>query len=320
MNFGRYVLRRLAWTGLGALIILTGAFLLFAYTPDPQLAFVRWANANNATAQEQAVNAYQAARNYNEPLLQRYVTWMLSYITLDLGTTLNGRPVIDVLVESGTVTLVYLVPGILLGNILGILAGHLAAMRGGIADAITSTLSYVGLGIPAFFLGEVTILVFIRKLSWYRTYYDTRFGLWSADNLVTLTLPALVVALNIFAVQMRYSRAETLEFVSADFVKTLRANGAGFRDRSKHVLRNASLPLISLFFTETLTILFITVYVVELVFRVPGLGQVAFAALNNRDFALILATTLIPVFIGLVGNLIQDIAYAVLDPRIDSSE
>lgn len=314
MNFGRYLARRLAWTVFAAYVVLTAAFLLFAYTPDPDLALVEFYGG------EGAAEAYRAARNYDEPLLGRYLTWLVSYTTFDLGTTLGGRPVTDVLVERGTVTLVYLVPGLLLGNAAGVLVGHLSAMRGGVADAVASTLSYVGLGVPAFFLGEVTVMVFIRELSWYRTYYDTRFGLWTADNLVTLTLPALVVALNVFAVQMRYSRAETLEFVSADFVKTLRANGARFRERSRHVLRNASLPLVSLFFTETLTILFVTVYVVEIVFRVPGLGRTAFTALTNRDFALVLATTLIPVFVGLLGNLAQDVAYALLDPRVGDGE
>lgn len=314
MNAGRYVLGRLAWTAFAGYLVLTVAFLVFAYTPDPTQAIVEFYRG------QEALEAYRAARNYDAPLLRRYATWMESYLTLDLGTTLSGRPVTDVLAEAGEVTLVYLVPGVLLGNTLGVLAGHLAAMRGGVADAVTSTLSYAGLGVPAFFLGEVAVVIFIQELSWYRTYYDPRFGLWTADNLVTLTLPALVVALNVFAVQMRYARAETLEFVSADFVKTLRANGAGFRERSRHVLKNASLPLVSLFFTETLAILFLTVYVVELVFRVPGLGQVAFGALTDRDLALVLATTLIPVFVGLIGNLIQDIAYTLLDPRVDDTD
>lgn len=314
MNVGRFVARRIAWTVIAAFLVLTGAFLLFAFTPDPDQVLVQF------FAGERAADAYAAARNYDRPILDRYLTWLVSYATLDLGTTVDGRPVTTVLREAAPVTLVYLVPGLLIGNLLGVLVGHLAAMRGRVADAVASAVSYVGFGIPAFFLGELAIVVFIRELSWYRTYYDPRFGLWSPDNLVTLTLPAFVVALNVFAVQLRYARAETLEFASADFVKTLRAAGAGFRDRSRHVLRNASLPLVSLFFTETLTVLFVTVYAVELVFRVPGLGELAFRALTDRDFGLILATTLIPVFVGLVGNLVQDVLYAVLDPRVGDGE
>lgn len=310
MSVARYLLRRVVWTVVASLIVLTAAFLLFRFVPDPTLTLVRFFGG------KEAADAYAAARNYNAPILQQYVHWMVNYLALDLGTTLGGRRVEAVLAERAPPTLVYLVPGLFLGNLLGILTGHLAAMRGGLTDAVTSTLSYLGQGVPAFFMGELAVVVFIENLLWYRMYWDDRYGLWTAENLVSLSLPALVVALNVFVVQLRYSRAETLEFASADFVRTFRASGAGFFDRSRHILRNASLPLISLFVTETLTVIFVTIYVVEVVFRVPGLGELALIALKQRDFALILATTLIPVFAGLFGTLVQDILYAFIDPRI----
>lgn len=311
MRFARYVAGRVAWTVFAGYVVLTLTFLLFAFTPDPNEAFVAWGGG------EGAAEAYAAARNYDEPLLQRYATWLLAYATLDLGTTVGGQSVTATILDRAPFTLVYLVPGILLGNFGGVLVGHLAGMlRGSKFDVGVSTLSYVGLGVPAFFLGEFAVATFIFKLSWLRTFYDTRFGLWTADNLVTLILPMAVVAINVLAVQLRYARAETAEFVNADFVKTFRAAGAGFTDLARHVFRNTLLPLVSLFFLETLTVLFVTVYVVELVFRVPGLGNLAFSAIQRRDIALIIATTLIPAYVGLVGNLIQDVAYAYFDPRV----
>ncbi|WP_435156094.1 ABC transporter permease subunit [Haladaptatus sp. DFWS20] len=121
---------------------------------------------------------------------------------------------------------------------------------------------------------------------------------------------------NLLAVQIRYTRSTSLEYVPAEFVKTLHSNGASACDVGRHVLRNAALPLVSLFFAETATILFITILVVEMVFGLPGFGTLTFNAIKARDPGLILATTMIPIFIGLAGNLIQDIAYAVLDPRV----
>ncbi len=146
--------------------------------------------------------------------------------------------------------------------------------------------------------------------------WDPRFGLWTPQNFPFLAFPLLVVMTNLLAVQIRYTRSTSLEYVPAEFVKTLHSNGASACDVGRHVLRNAALPLVSLFFAETATILFITILVVEMVFGLPGFGTLTFNAIKARDPGLILATTMIPIFIGLAGNLIQDIAYAVLDPRV----
>ena len=299
------------WTVFAAYLVLTGAFLLFVFTPDAtEQVTVRFYGL------QQALSAYDGPQ-LGAALFERYVSFLVGYLTLDLGTTMRGEPVADAIARTAPITLTYVVPGILLGNLLGVAAGHVAGMVRGKTDALVSTLSYVGNGVPAFFLGEFAVATFITQLSWYETYYDSRFELLSADNLVSLTLPAAVVAVNILAVQARQSRAQTVEFADAEFVKTFRAGGARLRDQSRHVLRNAALPLLSLFVTETLTILFISIVVVELVFRVPGLGQLTYDAIVRQDLPLILATTLIPVFVGLLGNLAQDVAAALLDPRTE---
>jgi peptide/nickel transport system permease protein len=312
MGTARYVLKRVGWTVLASYLVLTAAFLLFVFTPNPtEQATVRFFGL------QQALETYQGPE-LTATLFDRYVEWLVSYATLDLGTTRGGTPVESVIADTAPITLTYLVPGLVLGNLLGVAFGHFSGMIRGRLDDFVSTLSYTGISVPAFFIGEFSIAVFISQLSWYQTYYNPKFGLWSPENLVSLTLPAAVVTVNVLAVQARYTRAQTLEFGTADFVKTFRANGAGFLDRSRHVLRNAALPLVSLFFTEALTVLFITAIVVELVFRVPGLGDLTYNAIVGQDLALIFATTMIPVFVGLFGNLLQDVLYAVLDPRVDS--
>ncbi|MFC4451723.1 ABC transporter permease [Halorussus aquaticus] len=319
-----FLAKRIAWTMFAAYLILSGAFFVFAYTPDPNKALVSFGAANPDDPEnmsedsQQAVEAYEEARNYDEPVLQRYGRWMVSYATLDWGTSrTTGQPVTDALAKRIPVTLVYLVPAVVLSTLLGVGVGLVSAMNpNGVVDRVSAALSYVGLGVPGFVLGELLLLVSIMEFSWYRAYYDTRFGLWTGDNLASLALPSLVVALNLLAAQARYARAESREYLPAEFVKTLRASGADARTIGRHVLRNAALPLMTVFFAELLTVLFLTVYVIEVVFRIPGVGDLAYQAIQRRDVATILATTLLPAFVALSGNLLQDFAYTLLDPRV----
>lgn len=330
MSLRWYVIRRTLWTVFAAYLVLSAAFFLYAYTPDPNEQLVEFGAGVTAAisgedpteAQLEAGKAYREARNYDEPVLDRYANWMIGYTTLNWGYSFDhGQPVTDVIADRLPVTLVYLVPGILLALLLGLGIGLAAATRrGGLIDRVGTATAYAGVGLPHFFLAELLIVVAITEVGWYGAMWDDRYGLWSPENLAALSLPMIVVAANLLAVQVRYTRSESLEFVPADFVKRLRASGASGWRVARHVLRNAALPLLSVFFTETLTVLFVTVYVIEVVMEVPGLGQVAYNAIFTRDIGIILATTFIPVMVGLVGNLIQDIAYTALDPRVSYDE
>lgn len=326
MNLRWYVLRRVAWTVFAAYLLLTGAFLMFAYTPDPNEALVRFGAGvgaeNPVEAQEEAIAAYREARNRDVPVLERYRDWMVGYATFDWGHSYSrGEPVADLIADRLPVTLAYLVPAVVLATLAGVVLGLVAAFdRHGVVDVSVTSLSYLGLGLPAFFLGELLIAVALRQFGWYGVMWDTRYGLWTRQNLTSLALPGLVVAANLLAVQVRYARAEALEYLPADFVRRLRAGGASTLDVARHVLRNAALPLVSLVFTEMLAVLFVSIFVLEVVFDVPGVGALAYSAIQQRDTGVVLATTLIPAFVGLFGNLIQDVAYTVLDPRVDYDE
>lgn len=313
---------------LAAYLVLSGAFIMFAYTPDPNKALVKFSAGGEAVgdptmnvseAAKEAVQAYEEARNYDKPVLQRYKNWMVGYATLNWGWSVSrGEPVVDVIADRAPVTLVYLVPAILLSVFGGVAVGlYAAANPGGLFDRFATAVAYVGFGLPSFWLGVWIPIIAVERLHWYQVFYDTRYGLWTVENLGALAVPMVVVALGMLPVQIRYARTESLEYYHAEFVRTLRANGAGLRDVLRHVLRNALLPLTSLFVAEVLTILFVTVYVVEVVLGIPGLGRAAYSAIEQRDIGLILATTILPVLVGLVGNLLQDIVQVLLDPRID---
>lgn len=316
MSFSRYVTQRLLWTLFATWVMLSLTFVVFVIVPDPTVEFIRWAAPMES--QEEAVQAYKASRNYDEPFVDRYLSWMWSYVTLEWGYSFTyNEPVMDVLARKAPVTLVYLVPSIIIASVTSVILGLAAALKpDGIFDTLTSALAYVGFGIPVFFTGELFIILLIDHLNLFIVQIDSRYGLWTMENISVVLLPIPIVTLNLLAVQVRYVRAEALGTLSEDFVKTLKSTGADSRLIARAVLRNIAVPLLSVFFMEVLTVLFVTVYVVEVVFTVPGLGLTAYQAIGDRDIGLILATTFIPVLVGLFGNLFQDIAFTVIDPRI----
>lgn len=325
MKLRWFVLGRLAWTAVAVWALLTVGFLVYAYTPDPNVDLVRFAagqgalqdGGNVSAAQEEAVAAYREARNYDQPVLERYARWVVNYATLNWGWSfMENRPVRAVLADTGLVTLAYLVPGLVVGTLFGAVVGVAAAVDRGPLDRLATVVAYAGVGTPAFLLAELSLLVAVEQFGWLGVRWDARYGLWTAQNADAVAVPGVVVALNVFAVQVRYARAEALEYLPADFVKRLRASGASTYHRARHVARNAAVPLVSLFFTETLGLLFVTIYVVEVVTGVPGVGKVFYDAVQNKDIGLVLASILLPSLVVLLGNLLQDLLYAVLDPRV----
>lgn len=310
----RYVLTRLVWSAVAAWVVLTATFLLVTLTPDPNEVIVAWAAGKDA----EAVQAWQEARNYDQPLYARYWLWLTSYASLDLGTSLNGEPITKLFAETIPVTAVYVIPAVVVSSIGGIGVGlYTAVRRGGYLDRIVTAFVYSGFGLPVFWLGEMAIAIAIQEVGWVEIAWDDRYGLWHPVNLQSTVLPALVVSVNLLAIQARYTRAEALEFVPAAFVRTLRASGARTRDVARHVLRNAALPLVSLLCIEGLALLLITVYVVEAVFGLPGVGALAHDAILSRDIGIVLAATMLVALVGVLGNLLQDVLYVWLDPRVD---
>jgi peptide/nickel transport system permease protein len=161
------------------------------------------------------------------------------------------------------------------------------------------------------------ILVFGVQLHFFKTYYDTSYPIWSAANLKQLVLPVLTLAVGSFAAYTRYTRSSMLDNLRKDFVTTARAKGLPERTViGKHVFRNAMLPLVTIIMYDLGSIVFGGAYLTEIVFGIPGLGQVSFNAIFANDYAVVVAVTLIGTFLVLLINLLTDIIYTYLDPRI----
>jgi peptide/nickel transport system permease protein len=171
---------------------------------------------------------------------------------------------------------------------------------------------YVLLGVPAFmtiyYLRFVsgTQLIAVQGL-------QIRF-----PELGTQTVAILAVAFGLLAGQVRFVRGAVLDEVGNEFVKLLRAKGSTPRTLARHLLRNAAIPIISLSVAEMLGVLMLNIYVIESVLGIPGLAEASLRAVRRPDIRLAIWTTMVLVFIGLVGNLIQDVLYGYLDPRIRS--
>ena len=160
--------------------------------------------------------------------------------------------------------------------------------------------------------------VFGVELGWFPVVFDSDLPFFSLGMARQLVLPVVVLVTGTIAGIMRYSRAEALEYVEAEFVKTAKSKGAdGYRILTRHVLRPAAVPLMTILVGDILGIFLAASYLVEVVFGIPGLGQLSYNAIIAQDTSLVLGTTLIFTFISVIGNLIQDVAYTVLDPRID---
>ena len=231
----------------------------------------------------------------------------------------RSQPVMTAIANAIPYTAVYSVPTTILSILVGLAVGlYSATHQYTRTDYAATFFAFFGYAIPNFWFGIILLLVFAVQLGWFPVVFDPDVPFLSLAMARQLVLPVVVLVTGTIAGIMRYSRAEALEYVEAAFVKTAKAKGASeFRILTRHILRPASVPLMTILVGDILGIFLAASYLVEVVFGIPGLGQLSYNAILTQDTALVLGTTLIFTFVSVVGNLLQDIAYTVLDPRID---
>lgn len=311
------VIRRVFWMIMTVWIVLTLAFFLFTIKPDPDIALVQFGAGPSEEAQREAVQAYRERHNYDVPVMKRYLKWIGNYATLQWGETLRGEPILGEISRSVKITLIYLIPSLLVSTVAALAIGvYMALHRGGFADKLGTALAYGGYGVPIFFAAEMTLGVLVHKYELVSLIFDHRFELFTPTNIDVFILPMVLVTGHLMAIQLVFIRSEVIEKLNADFMKTFTASGARPLDLARHALRNSTVPLISAFFTQFLTIVYIDIIVVEVAIGPPGFGALTFQAFTNQDIGLILGVAFVPLIVGIVGNFIQDIAYTVLDPRV----
>jgi peptide/nickel transport system permease protein len=315
-----YVVRRLLWAGFATFVILSATWALLTALPNQTVAQLQFQAAQSGGSAEAAAEAFRESRGLDRPLYVQYADYMSNMLTLNWGwSESRSQTVMAAILEAIRFTAIYSVPTTVLSILIGLAIGLYSATHQYTAtDYAATTFAFFGVAIPNFWFAIILLLVFGVQLGWVPVVFDSSAPVFSLAMAEQLVLPVVVLVTSTIAGIMRYSRAEALEYVEAAFVKTARAKGAGeLRVLSRHVLRPAAVPLVTILLGDILTIFLASSYLVEVVFGIPGLGQLSWEAILAQDTALVLGTTLVFTFIAVVGNLLQDVAYTVLDPRID---
>lgn len=303
--------------------LLSAIFLLFAATEDWFLERLLAGEARGGTTPEtieRIRGEYLAERGLDRPLSAQYVDWMGNMFSLQWGESFEtGRSVFPTVMEVTIRTAMYVVPAILLASGLGLLVGLYAALydrsnRGRAAR----TLSYLSLGLPNFWLGTMVLAAAGLGIGFGWDFDVNRIRPLELPFVYEYLLPPLLVATTLLAAVVSYARAYALRYRRTDFTKLVRAKGGGRTTVARHLLRNAAIPLVSLVFTETLALVAISVLVIEAVFGIPGLGYLFYNAVWASDLPVVMGASMVIVAVCVAGNVCQDLAYSVLDPRVDT--
>ncbi|MCC2628603.1 MAG: binding-protein-dependent transport system inner rane component [Thermomicrobiales bacterium] len=262
------------------------------------------------TATEQDLANLRSRLGLDQPLPIQYGRWMASVLQGDMGESLrSGAPVLEILPERYWNTIRLTLASMMIAAIVGLLAGLAAAARpGSFIDVLTTTVAVAGLSIPPFWLGLILILVFSVQLGW--------LPAGGGDSWHHLILPAISLGTATAALIARMVRSSLLEVIRTDYVRTGRAKG--LREDALilgHALPNALIPTITVFGLQFGTLLAGAV-ITEVVFSWPGIGSLLVTSILNRDFPVVQATLLVVSLTFLVVNLLTDLLYFWVDPRI----
>lgn len=309
-----YIARRLVQGVVVLLLISLVTFFLVNLAPGGPSSLIDF--------QSTAVEREARLRQYglDQPVYLRYATWLGAALRGDLGTSINqGLPVAALLAQRLGTTLQLALAALVLATVFGVFLGVGAALSSNRwPDHVVSTVTTLGMSVPNFWLGIVAIIFFSVQLRWLPASgsYTIGAGFSLGDRLVHLILPAGVLAFSLMPNVVRVTRSAVLEVRASDFVRTARAKGLVERTVLwKHTFKNALVPVIAILGLIT-TVLFSGSVVIESVFGWAGLGRLAIEAANGRDYPVILGVTLLVGALVVLINLLVDVLYAAVDPRI----
>jgi ABC-type dipeptide/oligopeptide/nickel transport system permease component len=308
----RHILRRLIFAAPTLLAVFTVIFIIVRVAPgDPATAVL----GDNAS--QEAVEALRERMGLNEPLWKQYLTFLGDLARGDLGDSLKtSQPVWNQIKTALPHTLELTAAAILLGLLLGIPVGIVTAVRRNQApDYIGRIVSLVGLSLPAFYLSIILIYFFAVRLDWFPAVGAPGFSDLKA-NLHHLVLPAVTLGLIETAYVARMTRSVMIAVLNDDYVRTARAKG--LREwvvLIRHALRAGLIPVVSLVGIFAISLIGSSVLVEE-VFARPGLGKLMIGATKQKDYTSLQSIMVVYAFIIVIINLITDIVYTMIDPRI----
>ena len=252
------------------------------------------------------------------PIYERYWNWLMSALGGDFGySRLYNQPVAQVLVPALMNSVQLLVVALVLSISVAVPAGVLAAYRQrSVFDYSVNLFAFAGISIPQFWLGLMLIMLFAVLLGWLPAGGIAPEGAPLGEQLRYLLLPAITLTMTSIGSHARYIRSAMLEVLRQDYIRTARAKGAGAsRVIWRHALRNALIPFVTVLALD-FGFLFSGALIVETIFAWPGMGKLIFDAIMGNDYNLALLSLMLATALVLTGNLLADLAYAWLDPRI----
>lgn len=319
-RYAGYVGRRLLQTiPVMFVIVLINFFLIHAAPGDPVHALI-------GTMETTPEYIAQVRREFglDEPLLQQLMTYLLKVAQLDLGYSLRFRqPVLDLILERLPATLLLMGTALLFSSVIGILLGVIAARRPyGFTDNVATLLALGGYSMPVFWLGQLLLLTFALHHPWFPVQGMVSMRApsegWGrfVDILHHLVLPAVAYGIYHLTLIYRLTRIKMIETFTQDYLITARAKGVSeSRLIFRHALPNAMLPIITVI-GHNLGFMLAGSVLVETVFGWPGMGRLMFEGIGARDFPLLLGLFVVISFFVIIGNVLTDLVYALVDPRI----
>jgi peptide/nickel transport system permease protein len=317
---GKYILRRLGLGVLSAVGVSIMIFTLLRVVPgDPALMILMSRSSADASAiPEDDLNRLRKELGTDQPLPVQYFEWMRQVVTGDLGYSLFTRtPVATELVQRIPFTLQLAVLSILFSTILGTFLGTIAAVKQNtIWDYIARLIGIGGITTPVFWSATLMILFLVMVFNWIPPLRFTYIWSEPITAISQLVWPTLALGYYLTGITSRMTRAQVLEILRQDYVRT--AQSKGLRQTvvlSRHVLRNAVLPLVTIVGLQFEGLLSGSV-LVEQIFHIPGLGSALVQGVTQRDYPVVQALVLLFGIIIVLINLVVDILYSVVDPRI----
>jgi oligopeptide transport system permease protein len=302
-----YIVRRL----LQAIPVLLGTtfliyFMVFAMPGDPIVALF-----GEKTPPPQVLEQVRERYNLDQPFIVQYLLFLGGIFRGDFGISFSGQPVSDILAATFPVTLRLALLAILIEMVAGITIGLVSGLRkGGIFDASALVVSLILISLPVFVVAFVAQYIFGIQLGWFRTTVGT------GAPMQDLILPAIVLATISFAQITRLTRASVIETDTQDFVRTAASKGLSRRRIVPvHILRNSLIPVVT-YLAVDFGVLMVGATVTEGIFNVPGVGRTLYQAIIRGEGPTVVSFVTVMVLIYLVINLLVDLLYAVLDPRI----
>lgn len=292
------------------------SFILMHLAPgDPLQAYI------SPDMNVEDIERIRESLGLNDPIIVQYFKWLFNTIQGNLGYSMvNSKPVLDLILERLGPTILLsgsaLVISIMISIPVGLISGY---KKNSIIDKSLNVVSYIGISIPSFWFAMMLIYVFSIKLNIFPSVGMRTIGVDTTLDLINhLILPVTVLSFYNLSVYIRYIRSSTIEQLKQDYVTTQYAYGASTKDiLFKHVLKNTLLPVITIF-GMSLPSIFTGAFITETIFGWPGMGQLGVNAIFGYDYPVVMGITLFSSAMLIIGNLIADILYAMVDPRIKS--